>query len=211
MRVNIPNLLTMFRIAVIPAFVAAFYLETKFGQWIALLLFVVAAVTDFFDGYLARAMKQQSAFGRFLDPVADKLLIAAALLMLVGFGQIAGLTILPALVILCREILVSGLREYLAEIRVSVPVTQLAKWKTTIQMISIGFLIVGNAAPAAIPALEIGIIGLWAAAVLTLITGYDYLRAGLRHMETTSPAKPEKEGVSAPRPVADRRVSVGER
>lgn len=173
----------MFRIAVIPGLVAVFYLESDFGNWLACGLFTLAAITDFFDGYVARVMGQQSAFGSFLDPVADKLLVASALLMMVAFGHIAGLAILPAVVILCREILVSGLREYLAGIRISVPVSQLAKWKTTLQMVAIGFLMVGDAGPVNIPIRQIGDFGLWIAAGLTLVTGYDYLRAGLRHIE----------------------------
>ncbi len=183
MNFNLPNLLTLFRIAVIPAMVAVFYLRSDFGNWLSMGLFALAAITDFFDGYIARMRGQQSGFGRFLDPVADKLLVAAALLMMVGFGHISGLAILPALVILCREIMVSGLREYLAEIRVSVPVSELAKWKTTIQMIAIGFLLVGDAGPVALPTRLIGEIGLWLAAAITLITGYDYLRSGLGHIE----------------------------
>jgi len=183
MPTNLPNLLTLFRIAVIPGLVALFYIETKYASWLACGLFSLAAITDFFDGYIARMTKQQSAFGKFLDPVADKLLVSSALLMMVAFGQINGLEILPALVILCREITVSGLREYLASLRVSMPVSQLAKWKTTLQMVAIAVLIVGDNGPRDVPLLEIGVAGLWVAAILTIITGYDYLRAGLRHIE----------------------------
>jgi cardiolipin synthase len=187
---SLPNLLTLFRIIAIPGIVALFYLETDLGKWLACGLFSVAAITDFLDGYFARSTGQQSAFGRFLDPVADKLLVAAVLLMLTGFGQIDGLTILPAVVILCREILVSGLREYLAEIRVGLPVSTLAKWKTLLQMFSIGFLIVGNSGPAFLPTRLIGEMGLWIAAVLTLITGYDYLRASLHHITRVEKVDP---------------------
>ena len=158
-------------------------MDTNLGRYLACTLFGVAAITDFFDGYLARAWSQQSKMGQFLDPVADKLLVAATLLMMTGFGQISGLVILPAIVILCREIMVSGLREFLAEIRVGIPVSTLAKWKTTLQMFSIGFLIVGDTGPEFLPTRLIGETGLWIAALLTLITGYDYLHAGLRHME----------------------------
>ena len=179
----------MFRIAVIPGLVAVFYLESHFGNWLAWGLFSLAAITDFFDGYIARITGQQSAFGSFLDPVADKLLIASALLMMVAFGHISGLSILPAVVILCREILVSGLREYLAGIRISVPVSQFAKWKTTIQMFAIGFLMVGEAGPENFPTVLIGDAGLWIAAALTLMTGYDYMRAGLRHIEAEDSAE----------------------
>lgn len=186
MLLTLPNILTMSRVVVIPVFVALFFLETSTGQWIACGLFALAAITDFFDGYLARARGQMSAFGTFLDPVADKLLVASALLMMVGFDQISGLVIIPAVVILCREILVSGLREYLAGFAASLPVSRLAKWKTTVQMIAIGFLIVGESAHPAIsadiPVRLIGEAGLWLAAVVTLITGFDYLRTGLRHM-----------------------------
>jgi CDP-diacylglycerol---glycerol-3-phosphate 3-phosphatidyltransferase len=185
MILTLPNLLTMSRIAAIPVLVGLFYLESDLGAWIACAVFSVAAVTDFFDGYIARATKQQSAFGKFLDPVADKLIVAASLLMLAAFGGITGLVLLPAVVILCREILVSGLREYLAEVKVGVPVSQLAKWKTTIQMFAIAFLIVGDAGPAALPVREAGEWALWVAAVLTLITGFDYMRAGLRHIQVS--------------------------
>ncbi|NBP72022.1 MAG: CDP-diacylglycerol--glycerol-3-phosphate 3-phosphatidyltransferase [Alphaproteobacteria bacterium] len=186
MILTLPNILTMSRVAVIPVFVALFFLESATGQWVACGLFALAAITDFFDGYLARSRDQTSAFGTFLDPVADKLLVASALLMMVAFDQISGLVVVPAVIILCREILVSGLREYLAGFAVSLPVSRLAKWKTTVQMIAIGFLIVGNAAhpavPEAFPVRLIGEAGLWVAAVITLVTGFDYLRTGLRHM-----------------------------
>jgi cardiolipin synthase len=183
---NLPNILTMSRIVIIPIVVATFFFDSVAMRWTACALFTLAGVTDFFDGYLARRAKQVSRLGRFLDPIADKLLVAAVLLMLVGFGRIdfnsANFSWFPALVILLREILVSGLREFLAELRVSVPVTKLAKFKTTAQMIALGFLIVGDAAPAWIPARSIGEMLLWGAAVLTLYTGYDYLKSGLAHM-----------------------------
>ena len=127
-------------------------------------------------------MNEISPLGRFLDPIADKLLVAAVIVMLVATRQIEGLGVIPAIIILCREILVSGLREYLAEIKVAVPVSRLAKWKTAIQMVALGFLIVGSAGPDQIPTVIIGEVGLWVAALLTLITGYDYLSRGLKHM-----------------------------
>jgi cardiolipin synthase len=193
MLTSLPNLLTLFRIAAIPGIVALFFLESDLGKYLACGLFGIAAITDFFDGYLARAYGQQSSFGQFLDPVADKLLVASALFMATGFGQISGLTILPAVVILCREILVSGLREFLATLQISVPVSTLAKWKTMIQMFAIGFLIVGDSGPDALATRMIGELGLWAAAVLTLITGYDYLRASLHHLtgETNQSPTPQ--------------------
>ena len=188
MILNLPNLLTLSRILSLPLFIAAFYLEGVTAQWTSFAIFALASVTDFFDGYLARAWKQQSGFGRFLDPIADKLLIAVAIIMLVAFDRISGLAILPALVILCREILVSGLREFLAEIRVSVPVSYLAKWKTAIQMLAIGFLLLGDVVPL-LPLGEIGTFGIWAAALLTLITAVDYFQHGLGHL-LKAPATP---------------------
>lgn len=188
MSFNLPNLLTLSRIIVILPIVALFYFDGALARWVALALFAMAAITDFFDGYLARSMGQVSAFGRFLDPIADKLLVAAIILMLVSTERLDGLGVLPGLVILIREILVSGLREFLAELRVGVPVSSLAKWKTTIQLLALGFLIVGDAAPAEIPALPIGEGMIWVAAALTLVTGFDYLRAGLRHMREVDSA-----------------------
>lgn len=187
---NLPNILTLSRIMIIPLMVVTFFFDSGTMRWVALGFYTVACVTDFFDGYLARRTKQISRFGRFLDPIADKLLVAAMLLLLVGFGRLTLWAYLPALIILLREIMVSGLREYLAEVRVGLPVTKLAKFKTTAQMISLGFLIVGSAAPWWIPARVIGEGVLWIAAVLTLITGWDYLRAGLRYMDDGAPVPP---------------------
>jgi cardiolipin synthase len=183
---NVPNLLTYGRIAVIPAVVSCFTipgLPTDTTRWVALGLYVAAAITDFLDGYLARAWHQQSALGRMLDPIADKLLVASCLLILVDDGTIAKWTVIAAVVILCREILVSGLREFLAELRVSVPVTWLAKWKTTAQLVAIGFLIAGPAGDKLIPhTTTLGIVLLWISAILTLYTGWDYFRAGIGHL-----------------------------
>jgi len=180
---NLPNMLTLSRIVAIPLVVACFWLDRGWAQWLSMILFVTAAVTDWFDGYFARRYHQISRFGRFLDPIADKLLVVAVLFMVVALpGRVNEWSLFPALVILLREIMVSGLREFLAELRVGVPVSKLAKVKTTVQMIALGFLIVGDAGPDAIPAKFIGEIGIWVAAVITLITGYDYLRAGLKHM-----------------------------
>jgi len=187
MPTNLPNLLTLSRIVAIPLMIALFWVPSPTGNWLVFGLFVAAALTDLLDGWLARRWQQVSALGRFLDPIADKLLVAAALLMLVAWDRIAGFTVLPAIVILCREILVSGLREFLAELKVRVPVSSLAKWKTTIQMVAIAILLVGDAGPDILPWLEIGEVGLWLAAGLTLITGYDYLRAGLAYMTGPQP------------------------
>jgi len=179
---SLPNLLTLSRIAAIPLVVACLWLDRGWSQWASMVIFAIACITDWFDGYFARRYHQISRLGRFLDPIADKLLVAAALLMLVHNGPLRGVHLLAALVILAREILVSGLREFLADLRVGVPVSQLAKWKTGAQMVAIGFLLVGDAAPAGIPAVLIGLVLIWIAAALTLVTGYDYLRTGLRHM-----------------------------
>ncbi len=182
MLTSLPNLLTLSRIGLIPVLLLLLYLNEPWARWTALVLFTLAGVTDWLDGYLARNRGQVSSIGRFLDPIADKLLISAVILLLVAVDSITGLVLLPALIILCREILVSGLREYLAGIQVPVPVSNLAKWKTVIQMIALGFLIVGDNGPDFLPVQLIGEVGLWLAAVLTLITGYDYLSRGLKHM-----------------------------
>jgi cardiolipin synthase (CMP-forming) len=181
---TLPNILTYGRVAAVPAVVACLYWPEEFWmRWAALAVFAVAAITDFFDGYLARIWAQQSSLGRMLDPIADKLLVAACLMMLVADRTIQGWSIWAAIVILSREILVSGLREFLAELRVSVPVSTIAKWKTTLQLVAIGFLIAGKAGEAVLPGnTAIGISLLWVAALLTLYTGYDYFRAGIRHV-----------------------------
>jgi cardiolipin synthase (CMP-forming) len=191
MLTKLPNILTFSRVLSIPVVVGLLlFIDDPLGSWLAFSVYTYACITDFFDGYLARAWHQQSAFGRFLDPIADKLLVASVLLVLVGIDRVSGLTVLPAAVILCREILVSGLREFLAEVSVSVPVTTLAKWKTTLQMLALGFLMVGPNGPmfGPVSTSEIGIYGLWFAAVLTLVTGFDYLIAGLRHIKETDSA-----------------------
>ncbi|MCW5700009.1 MAG: CDP-diacylglycerol--glycerol-3-phosphate 3-phosphatidyltransferase [Rhodospirillales bacterium] len=184
MEANLPNILTVSRVLVAPVVCLLLYLDTYASAWLALILYVYACVTDFLDGFLARSWDQQSSFGRFLDPIADKLLVGLALLMLVGADRMSGINVLPAAVILWREILVSGLREYLAELNVPLPVTKLSKWKTTLQMIAIGFLLLGPHGPVLgfVDCTEIGLIGIWGAAILTFITGYDYLRAGLGHI-----------------------------
>jgi len=185
---SLPNLLTLSRILAIPVVVATFYVDGDSARWFCCALFAAAGVTDWLDGHIARRWEQQSELGRFLDPIADKLLVSATLLMLTATGRLTSHAVLPALVILCREILVSGLREYLAGLRVGMPVSRLAKWKTAIQMVAIGVLIVGDAAWSVLPIVAIGETLLWVAALLTLVTGYDYLRAGLSHIATPPPA-----------------------
>jgi cardiolipin synthase len=180
---SLPNLLTYGRIIAIPALVACFFATGDWGRWTAMWIFIAAGVSDFLDGYLARAWQQQSAVGRMLDPIADKLIVSAALLMLAADQTIAGWSLWAGVIILCREILVSGLREFLGSLAVSVPVTRLAKWKTTLQLVAVGFLIAGDAGDAIVPVVtEIGITLLWLSALLTLYTGWDYLQAGLHHL-----------------------------
>jgi cardiolipin synthase (CMP-forming) len=185
---NLPNLLTYARILAVPLVLLCFYLEgrirpTDFWRWAALGIFLAASITDYFDGYVARVWKQTSNIGKMLDPIADKLLVSAVLLLLAYDRTIDKWSLWAAVIILCREILVSGLREYLAGLKVSVPVTRLAKWKTTIQLVAIGFLLAGPAGDKILPyTTEIGISLLWISAIVTLYTGYDYFRAGLKHI-----------------------------
>jgi len=189
---SVPNLLTLSRILVIPVVVATFYVPGDYARWFCCALFAAAGFTDWLDGHVARRWEQQSELGRFLDPIADKLLVSATLFMLTAFGRLSTQALLPALVILCREILVSGLREYLAGLRVGMPVSRLAKWKTAIQMVAIGVLIVGDAGWRVLPVVAIGETLLWLAALLTLVTGYDYLRAGLSHIVRPPAARQAK-------------------
>src|ERR1700736_4220336 len=185
---SVPNMLTYARIAAVPTVVACMYGSDILQgglwlRWIALTIFIAVGVTEFFDGYFARAWRQQSTFGRMLDPIADKLLVASCLLMLAANNTFNGLTLWAAIVILCREILVSGLREYLAGLRVSVPVTRLARWKTTVQLVAIGFLIAGKPGDEILPITTVtGLSLLWISALVTLYTGWDYLRAGVQHL-----------------------------
>ena len=184
----LPNILTYGRIVAVPIVVGCMFWQSILDgalwlRWVALAVFLAAAISDFLDGYLARAWAQQSSLGRMLDPIADKLLVGSCLLMLAAESTIHGWALCAAVIILCREILVSGLREYLAELRVSIPVTQLAKWKTTLQLVAVGFLIAGAAGDAIVPLVTwTGIMLLWLSALLTLYTGWDYLQAGLHHL-----------------------------
>ncbi|MFZ0424087.1 MAG: CDP-diacylglycerol--glycerol-3-phosphate 3-phosphatidyltransferase [Xanthobacteraceae bacterium] len=184
----LPNILTYARIAAVPVVVGCLFWQNILQgglwlRWVALAVFIAAGISDFLDGYFARIWAQQSSLGRMLDPIADKLLVASCLLMLGAEKTIHGWSLWAAVVILCREILVSGLREYLAELRVSVPVTRLAKWKTTLQLVAVGFLICGEAGDQIFPMVtQTGIALLWLSALLTLYTGWDYLRAGLHHL-----------------------------
>ena len=183
---SLPNILTLSRILAVPLFVLLMW-QSGWMPWLtAFILCCIAGATDYLDGYLARAQGTVSKLGQFLDPIADKIMVAATIVMLVHSGVVHGWSVIAALIILLREITVSGLREYLAGLQVSLPVSALAKWKTAAQMIALGALILAGTATQPllgwIPAYEVGLGCLWAAAVLTLVTGYDYLRVGLKHM-----------------------------
>jgi CDP-diacylglycerol--glycerol-3-phosphate 3-phosphatidyltransferase len=186
---SLPNLLTLSRILAVPILVFLLWRPAPLDYAVTFILYCIVGITDYFDGYLARAQGRISRLGQFLDPIADKIMVGAVLIMLISsrkenpVPEIAGLNIIPGLVILLREIIVSGLREFLAELKVSVPVSALAKWKTTFQMVALGALILGGAVPQMSWVHLVGLFCLWAAAALTLVTGYDYLRIGIRHMD----------------------------
>jgi cardiolipin synthase len=185
---TLPNILTLSRIVAVPLLVALLWRPGWFEYALTFALYCLVGITDYFDGYVARARGAVSRLGIFLDPIADKIMVAAVIVMLASTRTrsdpvIDGLHIVPALVILIREIAVSGLREFLAGLQVSVPVSALAKWKTTLQLVALGALILGGAVPQWAWVHLAGLASLWAAAALTMITGWDYLRTGLRHMD----------------------------
>ena len=186
---TVPNLLTLSRIFAVPILVFLLWRPSPVDYGITFVLYCIVGITDYFDGYLARAQGQISRLGQFLDPIADKIMVAAVLVMLISsrkanpVPEIEGLHIIAALIILLREILVSGLREFLAPLNVSMPVSRLAKWKTTFQLVALGALILSGAFPAHHWVHNVGLICLWWAAGLTLVTGYDYLRIGLKHLD----------------------------
>jgi cardiolipin synthase len=187
---SLPNLLTLSRILAVPILVFLLWKPAPWDYAITFVLYCIVGLTDYFDGYLARAQGQISKLGQFLDPIADKIMVAAVIIMLMASRRADGdapiiqdFNVIPAIVIMLREIIVSGLREFLADLRVSMPVSWLAKWKTTFQLVSLGALILGGALPAQPWVHLVGVCSLWLAAALTLMTGYDYLRTGLRHME----------------------------
>lgn len=183
MTYNIPNILTFFRIAILPLIIGLFFIPSAWAAWTALGLYTLACITDFLDGYIARKMNIVSPMGTFLDPIADKIFIASLLIVMAGFDRLDGIWMIAAIIILSRELLVSGLREFLGPLNVKLAVSKLAKWKTTVQMIALGFLVVGNYGDVILPyTLEIGQIGLMIAAILTVMTGWSYLKAGLKHI-----------------------------
>ena len=185
---SLPNILTLSRIVTVPLLVALLWFPGwELGYALGFALYCLMGITDYFDGYLARANGQVSKLGVFLDPIADKIMVAAVIMMLVGTrheaASISGIHIIPAIIILLREITVSGLREFLAGLQVSLPVSQLAKWKTALQMVALGALILAGALPTLVWIKQIGVASFWLAAALTLVTGWDYLRVGLKHMD----------------------------
>ena len=175
---SLPNLLTISRIVVIPVIFLSIYIHTAVWSMLAAVLFIIASITDYFDGYLARARNQTSAFGRLLDPIADKLLVASALIVILADNMVHPINFIPVIVILCREILVSGLREFLAEVHVGMPVTRLAKWKTGFQMTALSMILVGYMFH------DLGVVLLWVAAVLTFVTGYQYFQKSLDYVKS---------------------------
>ncbi len=200
MLTDLPNLLTLSRIAAIPLLVAVVAVRTPAADFLACVVFSAAAITDYFDGKIARGRRQMSDIGRMLDPIADKLLVGATLMLLAGQGRLSAWGLYPAIVILLREILVSGLREYLAGLRIGLPVTGLAKWKTGFQMGALGTLLAGDSSAQLLhlqflPVSVIGEAMLWVAAVLTIWTGWDYLVAGLRH---AGAPRADAQGVQGP-------------
>jgi len=187
---RLPNALTILRILLVPVFAITFYLHGDVARIVSFVIFCIAGASDVLDGLAARKLRASSELGRMLDPIADKILVAVALMMLVASGVVSGLALIPALVILAREILVSGLREFLATAAVSVPVTRVAKMKTVLQMISIGAMILGPIVDKIVPgAVYFAHLLLWIAAALTVYTGFVYLRAGLAHVRTEPAAQ----------------------
>lgn len=179
---NIPNILTFLRIIIIPTIVVCFYIDSMLARWAMFSLYTIACISDFFDGYLARKLGQFSDLGKLLDPIADKVLVATTLILMVAVDKLKGFTLIPTLIILSREFLVSGLREFLANFNVGMPVTELAKWKTFCQMFAIGTLLFSYGTPSCPFLPKLGAVLLWIAAILTLITGYIYLKQTLIHV-----------------------------
>ena len=204
---NLPNLLTISRIIVIPVIFLAIYIHTVWWSVLAAVLFIIAAITDYFDGYLARSRNETSVFGRLLDPIADKLLVVSALLIIVANRMVDEISYIPVCIIMCREILVSGLREFLAEVKVGMPVTRLAKWKTGVQMTALSMLLMSRVGIIQIGDTFIpvwGVLGeilLWVAGVLTFMTGYDYFQRGLDYVKNLEAQKSQVKLLTSKSPV----------
>ncbi len=181
---HIPNALTFLRIALLPIIIGLFFIPESWAAWSARALYIFASITDWLDGYLARKWSVISAVGTFLDPIADKIFIVSLLLVIAAFDRLDGIWLIPALIIIIREILISGLREFLGPKNVQLPVSKLAKWKTTVQMIALGFLVIGDAHGALkSETILCGQILLLIAAILTVVTGWEYLKEGLKHIK----------------------------
>lgn len=186
---TLPNLLTLSRILAVPILVFLLWKPGWEQYAVTFVLFALVAITDYLDGYLARAQGTVSRLGQFLDPIADKIMVVAVIVLLLARAPLAGPPVIadwhliPAMIILLREIIVSGLREFLASLHVSIPVSRLAKWKTALQLLALGALILSGAVPQWPWVHEVGLVSLWAAAALTIVTGWDYLRVGLKHMD----------------------------
>jgi len=174
---TIPNLLTLLRILVIPGIVFSLYRQSFLGDWLAFSFYVVACITDFFDGYLARAMRQTSMIGRFLDPIADKLLVSTVLITCVGLERLVVWNLIPVILIVCREIFISGLREFLADYQIRMPVSKLGKLKTTAQMLALGFLMTYPSTPSAWMMYEVGVALLWISTIVTIWSGVTYMKS----------------------------------
>ena len=204
---NLPNLLTISRIIVIPVIFLAIYIHTGWWSVLTAVLFIIAAITDYFDGYLARSRNETSVFGRLLDPIADKLLVVSALLIIVANRLVDEISYIPVCIIMCREILVSGLREFLAEVKVGMPVTRLAKWKTGVQMTALSMLLMSRVGIIQIGDTFIpvwGVLGeilLWVAGVLTFMTGYDYFQRGLDYVKNLEAQKSQVKLLTSKSPV----------
>tara|TARA_B100000989_G_scaffold232502_1_gene179292 strand:+ start:119 stop:679 length:561 start_codon:yes stop_codon:yes gene_type:complete len=173
---RIPNYLTIFRVLCIPVIILNIIPQSFFFNWVAVILYIVACISDFLDGYLARKLKVESKLGKFLDPIADKILIISVIFILVAIGKINGFFVYPALIIIIREVLVSGLREFFAKSEISINVSKIAKWKTLIQMFALGFLIIGNDFTLLPNTILVGEIGLLIASLITIYTGYEYFK-----------------------------------
>ncbi len=176
-----PNLLTLCRILIIPGIVISLYMESTWGNWIAFSLYTAACITDFFDGYIARVTHQISPIGKFLDPIADKLLVSTVLISAVGLSRLTYWHLIPVIAIVCREIFISGLREFLADYHINMPVSSMGKWKTTFQMFSLGFLITYPSTPSEWHIHTIGVSTLWVSAILTIWSGITYMSVAIRH------------------------------
>lgn len=180
--INVPNVLTLFRVGLIPVLAAFFFIDSTASRWVILSIFIFACLTDYLDGYIARAYHQTTKFGQVLDPIADKLLVASTLLLMAGFDKLSKTALIPATIILCREMMISGFREFLSNLRIKLPVTNLAKFKTTLQMLAITLLLICDLFEDVTRLEFIGEIMLWAASIFSIITGYSYYKETMKYV-----------------------------